>query len=100
MEETAVDESEVFDDFNIEDTINTIDEEKVEDEDSFDIFEEDLKDDFGTIGIESETEDDFTIEQEVEDSFDSVDSFGDLDDFGTIGTEPEENEIEENIQNE
>ena len=100
MEETAVDESEVFDDFNIEDTINTIDEEKVEDGDSFDIFEEDLKDDFGTIGIESETEDDFTVEQEVEDSFDSVDSFGDLDDFGTIGTEPEENEIEENIQNE
>ena len=84
MEETAVDESEVFDDFNIEDTINTIDEEKVEDGDSFDIFEEDLKDDFGTIGIESETEDDFTVEQEVEDSFDSVDSFGDLDDFGRL----------------
>ena len=42
MAETAVDESEVFDDFNIEDTINTVDEDNSLSDESFDIFEEEL----------------------------------------------------------
>ena len=79
MAETAVDESEVFDDFNIEDTINTVDEDNSLSDESFDIFEEELKDDFGTIGTENE--DDVTITEETEDNFDSVDSFGDVDDL-------------------
>ena len=94
MAETAVDESEVFDDFNIEDTINTVDEDNSLSDESFDIFEEELKDDFGTIGTENE--DDVTITEETEDNFDSVDSFGDVDDFGT-SVSSESEEIEENI---
>ena len=92
MAETAVDESEVFDDFNIEDTINTVDDDNALLDDSFDIFEEELKDDFGTIGTENEET--IVTEEETEDDFDSVDSFGNVDDFGTSISEEQEENIE------
>ncbi len=102
MEETAVAESEVFDEpFNIEDTINTFQEDISSTEDnSFDIFENEITDEFGTIVTTTENEEE--IEQDVEESFNTVESFGDMDSFGTVGPEEtvEEKSISDDILSE
>ena len=102
MEETAVAESEVFDEpLNIEDTINTFQENISSTEDnSFDIFENEITDEFGTIVTTTENEEE--IEQDVEESFNTVESFGDMDSFGTVGPEEtvEEKSISDDILSE
>ena len=90
MEETAVAESEVFDEpFNIEDTINTFQEDISSTEDnSFDIFENEITDEFGTIVTTTENEEE--IEQ-IEEDYNEDEISNEIDD------DENEYEMEEEI---